>query len=430
MFDWRLNMKRMIMTGAVAGLALMPFLLAQAPPTGAVFRAFEKFAVEGQPVDRRPPDLETDHPVFPGQTDAPFHKTTDVAVTTLASELDNPWAVALLPSGRFLITEKPGRLRILNSDGSARHTITANLPPILYRGQAGLLDVALDRNFASTHRIFYVYIRVIDADNSVHAVDSATLDEDAGMLTNVQTIFQGTPFTSRAIAQLGCRIAIDPKDGNLFVSLGDRSTGDPIPLQAQQTDNYLGKVIHVTPDGKPAPGNPTIGRPEVWSMGHRTPQGLTFAPDGRLWEVEHGPRGGDELNLIEKGKNYGWPVIVHGINYPGTKIGEAIVEKPGLEQPRYFWDPVMAPSSVAFYRGDLFPQWKTSVLVGALAGRAIFRLELDKNDKVVNEEALLTDLNQRIRDVRVFQDGAVYALTEGAGGRLLKLTPNSSQPRR
>jgi glucose/arabinose dehydrogenase len=166
-------------------------------------------------------------------------------------------------------------------------------------------------------------------------------------------------------------------------------------------------------------------------MAHRTPQGLAFAPDGRLWETEHGPRGGDELNVIERGKNYGWPIIVHGINYPGTKIGEAIVEKPGLEQPRYYWDPIIAPSGLAFYEGNLFPQWRTSVLVGALAGRAILRLELGKDDKVVNEEPLLRDLNERIRDVRVFQDGAVYVLTDSQNGKLLKITPaaQTSAPR-
>jgi glucose/arabinose dehydrogenase len=385
-------------------------------------RSFEKFTVEGQPIDKRPPELDTDHPVFPGQTHAPYHKTTDVAVTTIASGLDNPWAIALLPSQRFLVTEKPGRIRILNKDGSDLHTITANMPPVYYRGQAGLLDVALDKDFASNHRIFFVYMRIVDPETCVQAIDSATVNEDAGTISNVQTIFQGTPFTNRAVSQTGSRIAIDP-DGNLFVAIGDRSTGDPLPLQAQDKDKYLGKIIHITPEGKPAPGNPSMGLPEVWTMGHRTPQGLTFAPDGRLWETEHGPRGGDELNLIEKGKNYGWPVIVHGINYPGTKIGDAIVEKPGLEQPRYFWDPVIAPSGLAFYRGELFPQWKSSVLVGGLAGQAIFRLELGKDDKVVNEEALLTDLNQRIRDVRVFPDGAVYVLTDGAGGKLLKLTP-------
>jgi glucose/arabinose dehydrogenase len=266
-------------------------------------------------------------------------------------------------------------------------------------------------------------MRIVDPETCVQAIDSATLNEDAGTIADVRTIFTGTPFTNRAVSQTGSRIAVDPKDGNLFVSLGDRSTGDPIPLQAQDKTRYLGKIIHITTEGKAAPDNPSMGLPEVWTMGHRTPQGLTFAPDGRLWEIEHGPRGGDELNLIEKGKNYGWPVIVHGINYPGTKIGDAIVEKAGLEQPRYFWDPVIAPSGLAFYHGDLFPKWKTSVLVGGLAGQAIFRLELSKDDKVVNEEALLADLNERIRDVRVFQDGAVYVLTDGGRGRLLKLTP-------
>jgi aldose sugar dehydrogenase len=393
---------------------------------------FEIFRVEGQPIDKRPPELETDHPVFPGQTHAPYRKTVDVSVTTIASNLDVPWAVQLLPSGRFLITEKPGRFRILNRDGSPFKTITENLPPIYVRGQQGLLDVALDRNYQTNHRIFFTYSRDVDADNSALVVASAVLDEEAGTLSNVSTVLQSAPVTKRAGAQVGSRIAIDPKDGNLFVSIGDRSTGDPLPLTAQQRDTYLGKIVHITPEGKAAPGNPSLGLPEIWSMAHRTPQGLTFAPDGRLWETEHGPRGGDELNLIERGKNYGWPIIVHGINYPGTKIGEGIVAKEGLEQPRYYWDPIIAPSGLAFYQGNLFPQWKTSVLVGALAGKALLRLELGKDDKVVNEEPLLRDLNERIRDVRVFPDGAVYVLTDSPNGKLLKLTPaaptNASRP--
>ena len=422
------DMTRFAIACTVAGLSILPpLVLAQTQPApGArppTRRTFEKFTVEGQPVDRRPTELDTDHPVFPGQTRAPYHKTVDVAVTTIASGLDVPWAVELLPSGRFLVTEKAGRLRILNADGSTLHTITANMPPVYFRGQAGLLDVALDKDFARNHRIFFVYLRNLDAENCAHAVDSAILDETAGTVSNVTTIFQAAPFTNRAVSQSGSRIVVDPKDGNLFVAVGDRSTGDPLPLQAQHLDTYLGKVIHITPEGKPAAGNPSLGLPGTWTMGHRTPQGLALAPDGRLWEVEHGPRGGDELNLIEKGKNYGWPVIVHGINYPGTKIGEAIVEKPGMEQPRYYWDPIIAPSSLAFYQGSLFPQWKGHALIGALAGQALFRLELDKNDKVVNEEPLLMDLGARIRDVQVFPDGAIYVLTEGAGGRLLKVTP-------
>jgi len=419
-------MKRFVI-GTVATLAILPALLmAQTAPAGrgnATRRSFEKFTVEGQPIDKRAPELDTDHPVFPGQTHAPYHKTTDVAVTTVASGLDTPWAVALLPSGRFLITEKPGRFRILNRDGSSFRTIAENLPPIHVRGQAGLLDVALDRNYPTNHRIFFTYVRNVDADSAALAIASAVLDEDAGAISNVSTLLQTAPVTKSARSQVGARIAIDPKDGNLFVSIGDRSTGDPLPLQAQDRNTYLGKIVHITPEGKAAPGNPSMGLPEIWAMAHRTPQGLTFAPDGRLWETEHGPRGGDELNLIERGKNYGWPVIVHGINYPGTKIGAAIVEKEGLEQPRYYWDPIVAPSGLAFYQGNLFPQWRTSVLVGALAGRAILRLELGKDDKVVNEEPLLRDLNERIRDVRVFQDGAVYVLTDSENGKLLKLTP-------
>ena len=211
-------------------------------------------------------------------------------------------------------------------------------------------------------------MRIIDADNCVQAVDSATLDEDAGTLSNVHTIFQGTPFTNRAVSQTGSRIAIDPKDGNLFVAIGDRSTGDPIPMQAQQTDKYLGKVIHITAEGKPAPGNPALGLPEVWSMGHRTPQGLTFAPDGRLWEVEHGPRGGDELNLIEKGKNYGWPLVSFGQNYDGVPIANPDT-RPDLAKPVLYWVPVIAPGNLMFYRGtQTFPQWNGSGFISVEIG--------------------------------------------------------------
>jgi aldose sugar dehydrogenase len=388
----------------------------------AVRCSFDKHTVEGQPVDDRPTQLQGDHPVFPGQTRAPYHKTVDVKVTTIVGNLDNPWAVAQLPSGRFLVTEKPGRFRLLNKDGSSYDTIT-DLPPILYRGQVGLLDVVLAPNFSSNHRIFFTYMRKSDANNSAMAVASATLNETKGQLSDVKTIFQTAPYANSTAGNAGSRIAIDPKDGSLFVIIGDRSGGDPVWDMAQHTDNYLGKLIHITPDGKPAPGNPNLGLPEIYTMGHRSEQGLAFAPDGRLWEVEDGPRGGDKLNLMKKGLNYGWPVYVHGINYPGTQIGGGIVEKNGMEQPRYYWDPVIAPSGFAFYKGNLFPQWKNSVLVGGLAGQAVFRLELGKDDKVKNEEALLTDVNKRIRDVRVFKDGAVYVLTDGPNASLLKLTP-------
>src|SRR6185436_4174385 len=221
LMSWRKKMKPLVFSCALVGLAMIPSpLLAQTPPPAKGVQArqpFEKFTVEGQPVDRRSPELDTDHPVFPGQTRAPYHKTTDVVVTTIASDLDVPWAVVLLPSGRFLVTEKAGRLRILNKAGSTLHTITAGMPPIYFRGQAGLLDVALDQNFASNHRIFFVYSRDIDAENCATALDSATLNEEAGALSDVRTIFQAAPYTKKAVSQTGSRIAIDPKDGNLFV---------------------------------------------------------------------------------------------------------------------------------------------------------------------------------------------------------------------
>ena len=406
-------MKRIVTIGAVAALAMAALLMAQT-------RSFEKFTVEGQPIDKRAPELDTDHPVFPGQTHAPYHKTTDVAVTTIASGLDTPWAVALLPSGRFLITEKAGRLRILNKDGSALHTITANMPPVYFRGQAGLLDVALDRNFASNHRIFFVYMRPVDADTCVQAIDSATLDEDAGAVSNVQTIFKGTPFTNRALSQTGSRIAIDPKDGNLFVAIGDRSTGDPLPLQAQQPDKYLGKIIHITPEGKPAPGNPSLGLPEVWTMGHRTTQGLTFAPDGRLWEVEHGPRGGDELNLIEPGKNYGWPLTVYGTNYNGVPIASPDT-RADLVKPVIYWNPVIAPGSLTFYNGALFPQWKGSAFIGGMGTQSLNRITFDgKGGATIAER---WGVGHRVRDVEVAPDGAIWIAEDANPGGIYRVTP-------
>jgi glucose/arabinose dehydrogenase len=424
-------MKRFLLTTCMSLLALSHAMAqAQGQPGKAIKPGldcavrcnFDKQTKEGQPIDNRPTQLPTDHPVFPGQTRAPYHKTVDVKVTTLASDLDNPWAVAQLPSGRFLVSEKPGRIRILNKDGSSYETIR-DLPPVFYRGQAGLLDLVLDPKFASNHRIFFSFMKPTDANNCAMAVGSAVLNETKGQLSDVKTIFQTAPYPNATAVNAGSRIAVDPKDGSLFVIIGDRSNGDPVWDMAQKTDNDLGKLIHITADGKPAPGNPKMGLPEIYNIGHRSEQGLAFAPDGRLWETENGPRGGDKLLIMEPGKNYGWPVYNHGINYPGTLIGEGIVEKEGLEQPRYYWDPAIAPAGLAFYKGNLFPQWKNSVLVGALAAQNLFRLELSKDDKVVNEEPLLTSLNQRIRDVRVFNDGAVYVLTDGPNGKLLKLTP-------
>ena len=439
-------MKRFLLTTCLAALTVLPVALhaqTQAPAAGTAGapaagvapaggrrgggggqQTFPKQTVEGQPIDTRAPEKADDHPMFPGQNHAPYHKSVDVKVTTLAEGFDNPFAVAVLPDGKFLITEKPGRLRILNKDGAPYETIT-DFPPIFYRGQVGLLDVVLDAKYAGNKRIFFSFMEKHDADNSAIAVASATLNETKAELKNTKVIYHTAPYPNRHADNAGGRIAISLKDGSLFVILGDRSRSQEAPwLNAQQLDSALGKLIHITADGKPAAGNPKLGGlPEIYTLGHRSEQGLAFAPDGRLWEVEDGPRGGDELNLIKAGVNYGWPIITHAINYSGKPIGDGIVEKAGMEQSRYYWDPTIAPSGMVFYKGGLFPQWKNSVLIGALRGQMLDRLTMDKDDKVVSEEPLLLDVNARIRDVRLDKAGAVYVLTDGPAAKLLKLTP-------
>jgi glucose/arabinose dehydrogenase len=375
----------------------------------------------GQPIETRAPEKADDKPAFAGQTRAPFQRTQPFKVTTLTDQLNKPWSLAFLPDGGILITEKPGTMRILGKDGKLSQPL-AGVPQVQASGQVGLLDVALDPKFSSNHRLFFSFAEPVADGKFNIAMARATLGGSA--LSDVTVIFRAKPaLTASQSANSGGRIAIG-RDGNLFMTVGDRSKSPPW-LVAQQLDTHLGKMIHITPDGAPAPGNPFIGRqgalPEIYSLGHRSEEGLTFDPQGRLWETEHGPRGGDELNLIEAGKNYGWPVIVHGIDYPGDTIGQGITEQAGMEQGRYYWDPVIAPSGLAFYTGNLFPQWKNSVFVGALRGMFLDRLTLS-GDKVVGEEPLLLDRNARIRDVRIGPEGAVYVLSDDS--KLFKLTPN------
>jgi glucose/arabinose dehydrogenase len=438
-------MKRMLMTGvALACLGMIPGSISAQPvanpplnqvndPTGTPpgvaplqNRNSTGFPaprlLEGQPIETRPPEKEDDRAVFAGQTRAPYHASVPVAVTVLTDKLKAPWSLAFLPGNEMLVTEKGGTLRIVDSKGELSEPL-AGVPKVLAVGQVGLLDVALDPQFANNHRIFLTYSEPVGETYSNIAVARARLDGRA--LSDVNVIFRAKPaLPARALSSnQGGRIAID-RAGNLFVIIGDRSKSPPWDM-AQRLDTDLGKMIHITPDGAPAPNNPFLGKsgvlPEIWSSGHRSEEGLTIDPaTGRLWEVEDGPRGGDELNTPEAGKNYGWPVIVHGIDYPGQTIGEGIVEKQGMEQPHYYWDPVIAPSGMAFYTGNLFPQWNGSLLVGALRGQMLDRLTLD-GDKVVSEEPLLVDQHLRIRDVRIGPDGAVYVLSDD--GKLMKLTP-------
>ena len=428
-------MTRSLMIATLAAVALTPALTAAQPfpltgmPPGAERMQSHNTVgfpppntTPGQPIETRPPELATDKPAFPGQTRAPYRATTPYAVTVITDKLKQPWSLAFLPDGKMLVTQKPGAMVVITADGTISAPISG-VPAVYYRGQVGLLDVVLDRRFAANKHIFFSYSEPVEDDKTNIAIASAKLDEDGLALSDVKVIFRAKPALPKTVAaNQGGRLAVAP-DGTLFAIIGDRSASPPWTV-AQRLDTDLGKMIHITATGAPAPGNPFIGKtgalPEIWSIGHRSEQGLAFDPEGRLWEVEDGPRGGDELNLIEPGKNYGWPIITHGIDYPGELINNGLTEKAGMEQPRYYWDPVIAPSGLAFYTGSLFPAWKGSVLIGALRGQMLDRLTL-KGTQVVDEEPLLVDLHSRIRDVRIGPDGAVYVLTDDT--KLLKLTP-------
>jgi aldose sugar dehydrogenase len=384
--------------------------------------------VEGQPWETRPPEKADDHPLFPQQTRAPYHKSVPYKVTTITDKLRLPWSLAFLPEGKMLVTEKfPGQLRIVSPDGTLSAPLTG-INQLAPPRKLGLLDVVLAPGFAKNSRVYFSFFENLGPAYSNTYLAYGTLDEAAGALHDVTVIYRGVPAmpVKNYSAKQGGRIAF-ARDGSLFMSVGDRdgnNKADYDAALAQKLDNDVGKIIHLTPDGAPAPDNPFLHtpgvRPEIWAYGIRSPEGFAFDASGRLWETEHGPRGGDELNLIQRGKNYGWPVITHGIDYPGGPVNEGIVAKEGMEQPVYYWDPVIAPSGLAVYHGKLFSQWNGNLLAGALRGLGVYRLEI-RNGKVVAEEPLLGELRTRIRDVRVGPDGAVYILTEQKA--LLKLTP-------
>lgn len=336
-------------------------------------------------------------------------------VETVASGLVHPWGLQFLPDGRMLVTERPGRMRIVTRDGKVSAPV-AGVPEVVAHGQAGLLDIALDRGFAGNHTLYFCF--TYDSGGNA-AVARARLASD-NALDEVKVIFrQQGPGGSN---NHGCRIA-QSSDDNLFVTLGDHF-GPRHDAQNLGVDN--GKIARIGADGEIPKDNPFVGksgaRPEIWSYGHRNPQGLAFNPaDGKLWEQEHGPQGGDEINIIGKGNNYGWPVIGYGVDYGGAKIHDS-THKEGMEQPVWHWTPSIAPSGMAFVTGDLFPGWKGSLINGALKFQMIVRLELD-GDKVVKEERLLQGLGERIRDVRQGPDGALYLLTDNNAGRILRVAP-------
>lgn len=358
-------------------------------------------------------------PAFAGQTRIAGIKTaTPYTGRILTDKLKSPWGIAALPDGRFLITQKSGTMRIASPDGILSDAI-AGVPSVNDNGQGGLLGLALDPAFSSNRMVYWVFSDKTPEGN-LTAVAKGRLSANEKTIENAQVIYRATPAHNSSL-HYGGRILFD-KTGNIFISTGERSDLETRP-QAQYLNSALGKVIRITPDGKPAPGNPfehdPKARPELYSYGHRNVQSLAINPlTGDLWEAEFGPRGGDELNRIQPGKNYGWPIITYGIEYSGPKIGEGIQQKEGMEQPVYYWDPVISPSGMTFYDSDVIPEWKDNLFISSLSGTHIARLVI-KNNKVVGEERLLSAEGQRFRDITQGQDGALYAVTDQ--GRLYRI---------
>jgi glucose/arabinose dehydrogenase len=346
-----------------------------------------------------------------------------VAITTLVRGLDHPWGLAFLPDGRMLVTERPGRLRVVGGDGRLDPAPVAGLPRVDAQGQGGLLDVALHPQYRDNGWIYWSYAqRDARGDNGTEVARGRLAGgPGAWRMEGVEIVFRMAP-KSGAGFHFGSRLVFD-RDGLLYVTLGDRGE----MARAQKLDDHAGKILRLTGDGRPAPGNPYAGdpqaKPEIFSLGHRNVQGAALHPrTGVLWAHEHGPQGGDELNVVRAGANYGWPVITWGVNYvTGTKIGEG-AEKPGMAQPVRHWTPSPALSGMAFYDGDRFPKWRDDLLLGALRGQALIRVRLD-GEKFVADEFMLTGRLPRVRDVRVGPDGLVYLLTDQSDGAILRLSP-------
>ena len=381
-------------------------------------------------INVRPPNGEGQKPAFAGQTRAPEQKL-NVAfnVVTVSEGLAYPWGLAFLPDGKMLVTERPGRLRVVSADGKQMSEPVAGLPAVDGRGQGGLLDVALDPAFQKNQLIYWSYAEPGQGVNNTAVARGKFVDGAAPTVENVQVIFHQAPSLNSTL-HFGGRLIFN-RDGTLFITLGDRSITEG-RMQAQRMDGLLGKIVRLNPDGSIPKDNPFVGkdgvRPEIWSFGHRNIQAATLHPTtGELWESEHGTRGGDEVNVSRKGKDYGWPTIAYGIEYQGGTITGGIQQQEGMEQPRDYWDPNIAPSGMLFYTGKLFPAWQNSLFIGGLASTNLVRLSV-KGEQVIGEERLLQDLQpqrDRFRDVKQGPDGAIYLLTDNPKGRILKLLPKS-----
>jgi aldose sugar dehydrogenase len=399
---------------AFAGLGLVA--IAQTPP----------------PAETRPTNKANYQPASPNQTRAPNLEAGvqfDVK-EVVASGIATPWAFEFLPGGKILITERAGQFRVVGAEGKLSEPIKEGVPPVAFQGQGGLLDVALDPNFASNQTIYWSYSEPqSDGTNNTAVAKAKLVDGATPKLENVQVIYHQKP-SLRSPLHFGSRLVF-ARDGTLFITQGERSITAG-RVQAEDLTSGLGKIVRINADGSIPKDNPFVGRadarPEIWSYGHRNVQGAFLHPQtGELWELEHGPQGGDELNIARKGKNYGWPSATYGVEYgaANTKIGEGITQKPGVEQPVYYWDPVIAPGALIYYNANLFPKWKGSVFAAGLNSNYVARLTMD-GEKVKGEERLkFSDKAERYRDIGVGPDGALYVLTDGPAARLLKITPKA-----
>lgn len=401
-------------------VAVTLFLVACGPHSSPKIAGLPATDEDDQPgVETKAPNSDY-KPAFVGQTRIAAVKTAiPYEGKVLTSDLKNPWGIAVLPDGRLLITEKAGTMRITTTTGKLSEPITG-IPTVKFSGQGGLLGIAIDPQFASNRMVYWTFSEE-RPDGNLTAVAKGKLSADEKRIEGASVIYRATPAHNSTL-HYGGRILFD-KTGNLFVSTGERSDLETRPL-AQSKAAALGKVLRIDKNGQPAAGNPFAGqagvRQEIYSYGHRNVQGLTINPQtGDLWEAEFGPRGGDEINLIKPGNNYGWPAITYGIEYSGEKVGPGKTQQAGMEQPIYYWDPVVSPSGITFYYGNNLPEWKGNLFVSGLSSSHIARLVI-KNNKVVGEERLLDKEGQRFRDVAVGKDGALYSITDG--GRLYRIS--------
>lgn len=372
----------------------------------------------GTSVETNPPNTNY-VPAFAGQTRVnKVNTSTPYQTRLVTSSLIEPWGVAALPDGRLLVTEKSGFMRIVNTNGVVGQPITG-IQEVNSNGQGGLLGICIDPQFATNRMVYWVFSETVSG-GSITAVAKGRLSNNETTIENSTVIYRANP-AANSTSHYGGRILFD-LSGHLLVSCGERSILSTRP-SAQLVNTALGKIVRITTNGTPAPNNillaGTLALPELYSIGHRNPQGLAIHPTtGELWQSEHGPSGGDEINRVLSGHNYGWPVITYGIEYSGQTIGAGIQQREDMEQPVYYWDPVISPSGMTFYRGNRIPEWQNNLFVGALSGRHIARLVI-LNNRVVGEERLLTSENQRFRDITQGADEALYAITDG--GRLYRI---------